>query len=712
MTRQWKRVLIFFLFILFFSTGAISATDESTINVNDYIDDSGMLNVNLEDVDLKEFIRTMSVLLEKNFVVDSKMKGTVSIISPEPVSREMAFSILESVLDVNGLQMVKASQGGEIYKIVQSVLSKTEGLDTTVGLSVDKTLPSDKMITQVIPVRYIAARDILTMFQPLVSKQGYMVTHEPSNTIILTDRVSNVQRLSKILRNIDVKGSQSQIYSFVLRYADVTEMAKGLSTLFNSPSSGAGISSARTKTKTLPYNPPGGPTSSGRDTLLVPDERTNTLLAMCGPEEYIKLNELIQILDVPTPRVRDRIHVYYLNYANAEEVAEVLNKQATRQNTTSRNPTRREPVAESLLEGVNINADKSTNSLVITSSPEDFDVLSKVISKLDIPRAQVLVEALIIETTLDLTHEIGVEWRNTDAPKEDSLSAFGGTNLPIGTEETGSLNKVAADANPYSANMPSGLILGVIKGPVYWGKNAFYTVGALARALRANTDVNILLSPHILTYDNQESEIIVGEERPYLKSSQTSTEGSVIRSFEFKDVGTTLRLTPHISQNDMIRFDIFAEIKNFVEQIDVGAITTTKRHINTSVQVENGKTVVLGGIIKEDVRKSESMVPCLGQIWGLGWLFKSQKKQNSKTNLLIFINPHIVREGADLEAITRKKREEFDEKTEQSFHSVLGEPIDGAIEETKTREVIDESTVSAETGQSSDSNESVSEVKE
>ncbi|MFC1853294.1 type II secretion system secretin GspD [candidate division CSSED10-310 bacterium] len=657
-----KKIIFIFLassvFLYPFFTFGQSEVESEKSEPLIMVRDNNKLNINMEEVELKEFIRAMSGILNKNFVISSKLKGKVNIISPLPVSKDLAYSLLESVLDVHGYQIVQADS---LLKIIDTKKTKTEGLDTRYGLNIEPQLSADKMITQVLPLKYINAIEILNMFKPLVAKDGYLVIHEPSNTVILTDKVSNVNRFKKIIKNIDVKGTKSQIYHFRLEYADVEQLVQELTPLFQK--SGSPTSRATPgKSKSLPLPRFTVPGQQGG--FLVADKRTNTLLALCTAEEYVQVEHLVNLLDIPTTRVRDRIHVYYLNNAVAEDLAEVLNKQSTKQKGAPKRPG--QPQVEGLLEDVTINADKATNSLVITASPEDFDILFKVIEKLDVRRAQVLVEALIVETTLDKTSELGIEWRNMDAPDPDSITAFGGTNLPVGTQSTGALNTAASNANPYSSSNPAGLVVGAIKGPIYWGEQVFYSVGALARALQADSDVNILLTPHILTYDNEESEIIVGEERPYLKSSQTSTEGSIIRTFEFKDVGTTLRLTPHISQGDIIRLQIFTEIKNFVEQVDIGAITTTKRQVKTSVQVEDGRTVVLGGLIKEDTRKSRSMVPCLGQIWGLGWLFKSQKGQDQKTNLLIFITPNIVKSGEDLQKITDKKKTQYNERVEES----------------------------------------------
>ncbi|MBN2383743.1 type II secretion system secretin GspD [bacterium] len=669
-----KTVVVASILIIFSSAGlwgqdaGTQATEQPALITEAH---NNKLNINMEEVELKEFVRSMSEILQKNFVIPSKLKGEVTIISPYPISREVAYSILESVLDVHGYSIVRS---GPIYKIVESALSKTEGLDTRFGVDVEY-LSGDKMITQVIPLHFITARDVQTMFQPLVSKEGYLVAHESSNTIILTDRVNNVNRLKKILATIDEEGSKAQIYHFRLQHASVEDLVYELSPLFSTSSIRSQIRSP--ERKPTPYVPS---LTDSDETMMVADIRTNTLLVLCSPETYLQLTNLVTLLDVPTPRVRDSIHVIYLNNANAEELAEVLMKQATA--TTTASNTKREQEGQPLLQYIKITADKATNSLVITASPEDFLTLAEVIEKLDVRRSQVLVEALIIETSLDKTNEMGIEWNVLD-PESDYYKAFGGTNLPIGTESSGALNQLGSDASPYSANNPAGLILGAIKGPVYWGKKAYFSIAALARALQADTDTNILLTPHIVTYDNQESEIIVGEERPYLKSSQTSTEGSVIRTFEFKDVGTTLRLTPHISQGNSIRLEIFTEIKNFVEQVDIGAITTTKRQVKTAVQVEDGQTIVLGGLIKEDKRKSRSMVPCLGNIWGLGWLFKSQKDQNQKTNLLIFLKPNVIKSTDDIQRITQDKAEEhrntqLDTPSGRSFIDTQAQGLDSA----------------------------------
>ncbi len=296
-------------------------------------------------------------------------------------------------------------------------------------------------------------------------------------------------------------------------------------------------------------------------------------------------------------------------------------------------------------------ADKPTNSLIITARPEELDSIINVIKKLDIIQSQVLVEALIMEVSTDYLKGVGVEWRLMEQPVEGSLRGYGGTNLPT-TGDMGYLNQMAK--NPF--NPPPGLAIGIIKGKIIFNGVEYMNLGALIQAVQKDSNVNILLTPHILTLNHEEAEIVVGEERPYLKSSQTTDTGSTIKTYEFKDVGIILRLTPHITKERLVKLDIYQEIKDFVSEIDIGAITTTVRQAKTSVLVEDNSTVVIGGLIKNNFKSRETKVPKLAKIPIFGWLFKSKNKENNKTNLLIFITPHIINEPSQAIDLTNQMK--------------------------------------------------------
>ncbi len=372
------------------------------------------------------------------------------------------------------------------------------------------------------------------------------------------------------------------------------------------------------------------------------------------------VGDVIQILpvgDVPPER---NINVYYLENANAEEMAKVLSGILTKVTPT---PSLRTPKE---FEGVvQIIPDKPTNSLIIMASPKDYETVKAVIQKLDVKRKQVYVEAVIMEISLDKLREIGVELQSplpttATGEIEQELAVAGGTNF-------GGITSLATQG-PIGL---TGLAVGVVKGTFKFGDKTFLNVGALLRALQSESDVNILSTPQLLTSDNQKAEIVVGQNVPFV-SGQSLTPGGVVQTtIERKDVGITLRLTPQILENDMVKMDVFQEISTVTEtpqaigNLVVGP-TTNKRSANTAIIVKDQQTVVLGGLIRDNILKAERKVPILGSIPILGWLFKYQSKRVEKTNLLIFLTPYIVKEPAELDTITERKGEDMKDFLEKN----------------------------------------------
>jgi general secretion pathway protein D len=417
------------------------------------------------------------------------------------------------------------------------------------------------------------------------------------------------------------------------------------------------------------------------------------------------LEDLIVKLDVRTPEGRSQIHVYYLQYANAEELAQVLTAQAgeiTRTLTPTTTPpgqptpgglppttpgglppttstvgtqtTRRQGVVGGTTPlGISIVADKPTNSLVITAPPEAYVLIKEVIQKLDVRRSQVLVESLIAEVTLNKAQSLGVEWRAINSPNgtqvfasstgsaqtgllNATLGSIGGT----GTGGTASTNPLAGFTSLASQGFLIGLLRTLTITPDPSNPNStvqILNIPLLLRAFQGDTDVNILSTPNLLTTDNEEAEIVIGEQRPFLRQAQDTPVGGVtgtstIRTFEFKDTGITLRVTPQISQGKTVRLKLAQEVTAFVSESEVGAVTTTKRSAKTTVIVDDNQTIVIGGLISNDSNEAKTSVPCLGNIPIFGWAFKQTSVSKRKTNLLIFLTPHIINSPEDIDRVT------------------------------------------------------------
>jgi general secretion pathway protein D len=424
---------------------------------------------------------------------------------------------------------------------------------------------------------------------------------------------------------------------------------------------------------------------------IIPDVRTNTLVVIATPTDMAAAENLIAKLDIPTPEGRGQVHVYYLAHANAEELARVLTSQTsdssrsssqlrdsptsptpttTTPSTSTQSTTRRTstggPFTATTPTGVTITADKPTNSLVITAPPEAYAVIKEIIQKLDIRRSQVLVESLIAEVTLDRARALGVEWRVIDDP-DSGVQVFGSSlGTTGGNPPTGILNTLTNPATALAG--PTGLIIGALRNTINIGGTEVFNIPAVLRAFQGDADVNILATPNLLTTDNEEAEIIIGEQRPFIRSAQDTPVGgavgtSTVRTFEFKDVGITLRMTPQISQGKTVRLKLSQEVSNFVSEAEVGAPVTTKRSAKTTVIVDNAQTIVIGGLIQENINEAETQVPCLGNLPVLGWLFRQTSASKRKTNLLIFITPHIITSPDDVSRITENKRQQSDKAT-------------------------------------------------
>ncbi|MBW2123753.1 MAG: type II secretion system protein GspD, partial [Deltaproteobacteria bacterium] len=368
-----------------------------------------------------------------------------------------------------------------------------------------------------------------------------------------------------------------------------------------------------------------------------------------------QVKKLVAKLDVPPPKGKGRINVVYLKNADAEELAKSL-KQITAAGKKVAVPGKK---GIELAGEVIITPDKATNSLVITASPQDFELLKGVIERLDIRRLQVFVEALIMEVSMDRLHELGVEFRHvpselTKDVSEAKTAAFGGTNFfgPL--------------TDPFSLQ---GLALGAANGTITFGGTTFLNVGAMIRALQKDTDTNILSTPHLLTTDNEEAEMVVAENVPFLVRTTSTASGFPVEEIERKDVGIILRITPQISEGDFLKLNIYQEISRVQPAGTVeGAVdlTTLKRSAKTTVVVKDNQTVVIGGLIADDISNTVNKVPWLGDIPLVGYLFRSTKTTTSKKNLLIIITPHIIRTSTDLERYYKEKREKVEKRMGES----------------------------------------------
>jgi len=596
--------------------------DKKEIQVDQ--DSERFISIDFNNVDINVFIKFISELTSKNFVVDERVRGKVTIISPSRISVKEAYKVFESVLEVHGYTTVKA---GEVTKIVPAPDARSKNIETR--LKEDAASPEDRVVTQLIPLKFASAPEIQKLFAPLVSKNSVTLAYPPTNMLIITDVYSNIQRLIRIINAIDISGMGQELSVIPLEHADASKFVKILDSVFQD----------KRKTRTPDLT----------EIKFVADERTNTIILMASEVETSRIKRLIKMLDQETPRGKGNIQVYYLENANAEDLGKVLQDLPTKKGGAP-GPAK----APFVSEDVKITADKATNSLIIMGGKEDYQVLEDIIKKLDIPRSMVYIESLIMEVNVNKEFNLGVQWQAGGTTQIDNKdAAFGGGFIP----ETGIISTPLR-----TLPSPQGFSLGIFSEAITIGGITFPNLYAVVNAFKKDQDVHILSTPQILTTDNEEASITVGKNVPFQTRSAASGENIVDQYsyYEYKDVGITLKITPQISHERLVRLNISQELTALDLQTTTSADrpTTFKRTIDTTVIVKDGNTVVIGGLIDDTFSDSEFKVPCLGDIPMLGYLFKTTERGSAKTNLFVFISPRVVNNPAEAQAILDSKQDQ------------------------------------------------------
>jgi len=614
------------LVLLIIAAGITPTRANAASNTGDSQD--RFVTIDFNNVDINVFIKFISELTGKNFIVDQRVRGNVTIISPTKISVAEAYKVFESVLEVNGFSTVQA---GKATKILPSPEARTSDIPTRT--STKPVTPQDQLVTQLIPLTYADADEIKRLFTPMVSKTSLIVAYAPTNTLIVTDVLSNIQRLIKILKEIDVADVGRQISVIPLQHADSAKMVETLTALF--------LTRGATKQRA---------TASRDDTKFVADERTNTVIVLASEVEMARVRQLIDFIDRETPRGKEKIRVYYLEYANAEDIAKVLQNLPSKEGTSVKEKAAAGAAGAPLLSGkVNITADKATNSLVITASSDDYTVVEEVIKRLDIPRPMVYIEAVVMEVNAQRDFSLGTEW-----------TAAGTTNIGNKPAAVGGGFLTPTSAIPALTQgvLPQGFSFGVFTEAIDIAGIKFNNLTALVQAFKQDRDVNILQTPQILTTENEEAKINVGRNIPFQTQSST-TDNQTFNSFEYRDVGTILKITPHISIERLVRLTIGLEVSALESTTDFRP-TTLKRTIDTTVIVDDKSTIVIGGLIDDTNSVAEYKVPLLGDIPVLGWLFKYQNRSQQKTNLYIFLTPHVINNPAEAATVYGQKKTTMD----------------------------------------------------
>ncbi len=618
------------------------------VNAQDPDDAAQLVTMDFDGVDIKVFIKFIADITGRNFILDDKVSGKVTVISPRKMSLDEAYQVFLSVLEVNGYGTVTV---GGVTKIVKSSEAITKSLETAINLP---ALREDRMVTQIIPLKHAEANDMRTLLSPLISKgTSQLLAYPQSNVLIITDTMSNIQKIMDILNVVDVTGFAQEVRIFTLTYASASDLSGKLTEIL-AEDSAAQTSRVR---RTRQVGVVGGKASAK----IIPYERTNALIVLASAMDMPEIETLIKTLDIATPSGKEDIHVYYLQYANAEDMAKVLTDMPTPESPETPNAVKgKSATTRSTSQGqeIKISSDPETNSLIIYADPYAYKSIIATIEYLDIPRKQVYIEALIMEVKTDKDFKVGVEWTFFEDFKYDDGQRTGGVFGRTGQNFISS-----------PGDLPSGSLLGVVGETITIGSGdtqiTFPNMSSFINAMATDSDVNIISTPQIITMDNKEAEIKVGANVPYVTKTDTDSTNinRTVRTFDYRDVGVTLRLTPQINQQGNIRIELFQENTTLVpgQGEEEFAPTTLKRSANTTVTVKDGSTMVIGGLIGDTLTMGDTRVPLLSRIPLLGYLFKSMSNIRETTNLYIFLTPRIIDTDDKVKGLYREKYKELSE---------------------------------------------------
>jgi len=585
------------LMVLFVtSTNAAKNSDRVTLNFN--------------ATDINAVISAVSEMTGRNFIVDPRVKGKVTVISQRALKASEIYQVFLSVLKIHGFSAIP---GKNTTQIVPEVNAKQSAVSTG-----EKFIPlSDEFITQVIEIKNVDAAQLVPILRPLVPQRGHLAAYPSSNVLVISDAASNIRRLKKIISSID-QASGDEIEVVALENASASEVVRIIQQL--------SAGDAKSKKNNI-----------------IADDRTNSILLGGNKATRLRTKALIAHLDTRVD-VGGSTQVVYLRNAVAKDLVPVLT--GVSKSVTA---AKGKKAVTTQTTNISIQADENTNSLVITAPPDIFRSLRAVIHQLDVRRAQVIVEGVIAEVSTNSAEEFGIQW----AGGGSDSSAVGLVNFGIGTSISSLLGSLAGspDAPPSLGNG-----LNVAAGKTT-GKNP---VAALITALNSDGKSNILSTPSLLTLDNEEAEIVVGQNVPFLTGSYSGTGGgstpdNPFQTVQREDVGLTLKITPQINEGDAIKLKVEQEVSTVSPSTQGVDLITNKRSIRTNVVVDDGQMIVLGGLIQEELREAEQSVPGLGAIPLLGWFFRYNKTELVKTNLMVFLQPTILKDAAITLAHTGSK---------------------------------------------------------
>jgi general secretion pathway protein D len=569
--------------------------------------------VNLKDADISAFISQIADITGKSFVIDPRVKGKVTVVSTETMNTEAVYELFLSVLQVHGYAAVPA---GDVIMVVQQNSVKQQGRD----LETKFAEQSQEMITKVLVIKNTPALDLVPILRPLVAKYGHLAGVKSANALIISDHASNITRIEQIIERLDKSGSE-ELEVIQLKEAWVGNVVTMLQSLDpDKVAQGKGSGS--------------GGAGSIR---VVADERSNRLIIKGEKTARERIRTLIQQLDKPS-YFSGSTKVIRLKYADAKKLAELLKGVMSESDSGNKDANKAKGKAS-------IHADEELNALVVRAEPSVLKEIDEIIHELDVRRAQVLIESAIVEVTGEVSDSLGFQW------------ALGDTDNPVAGTNFGnagqSLSTLAAGVAAGTPTLSNGLTLGGFKET-----NGQVDFGVILQALESQSNTNLLSTPSIMTLDNQEAEIIVGQNVPFLTGSTSSSANSnPFTTISREDIGVTLKIKPHIHEGNELRLEVEVSAESVANTTVQGQadLITNKRSLKTMILAADQETIVLGGLISDDIVETESKVPLLGDIPLLGWLFKSKSTQHVKRNLMVFLRPTIVLDKQKATSLTQDK---------------------------------------------------------
>ncbi len=632
--NPFNRISWFSFCLLLCSLPAGAATTEETVTLN-------FVNAEIESV-----VKAVGLIANRNFILDPRVKGTVNIVSSKPVARDMTYQILLSALRLQGFSAIEA---GGVTKIVPEADAK-QNFSVTGGRDIKAS--GDRIVTQVYPLQHESATQLVPILRPLITPNNSISAYANTNTLVITDYADNVRRINKIIEAID-QPNYGEVSVIKLQYVSALDMAQTLSRL---------LGDAPAAAATAPQAPAAPSADSGQKFVVVPDIRSNSLLIRSDNAARItRARTLVTQLDVAGSQMGN-INVVYLRNAEAVKLAETLRailsgeNKSTAPAAASATPTGQSgqpaPPPAATSSGSSIQADAQTNSLIITAPDNVYNTLRAVIDKLDARRAQVFVEALIVEVSTDKAAEFGVQWMAPLSSGSNSSAVVGGTNFGADGSNIVNLNTAKVFPN-------AGLNLGLLQRLTIGGQEVT-GLTALARMLESDANANILSTPNLLTLDNEEAKIIIGKNVPFITGSYAQATGAAgsgaavnpFQTIERKDVGLTLKVKPQVAEGGTVKMQIYQEASSLQDTTNAAGVITNKRSIESTVLVDDGQIIVLGGLIQDDMRDGLDKVPGLGDIPVLGSLFKTESRKHIKTNLMVFLRPKVLRTAMAATSLT------------------------------------------------------------